>query len=84
MLRVLPIVLALGLAIYALVDCVGTPDEQVRNLPKLAWIALIVLIQIVGPVAWLIAGRPKRNGGGRKKKPRIIPPDDDPDFLRKI
>lgn len=83
MLRVLPIVVALALAIYALVDCVSTPDEQVRNLPKLAWIALIVLIQIVGPVAWLIAGRPKR-GPGKRKKPRVLPPDDDPDFLRKL
>ena len=84
MLRVLPVLLALGLAIYALVDCVSTPDEQVRNLPKLGWIALIVLIQIVGPIAWLIAGRPKRGRGGKRPPRRTLPPDDDPDFLKKL
>lgn len=84
MLRVLPVLLALGLAIYALVDCISTPDEQVRHLPKLVWIVLIVLIQIVGPVTWLITGRQRRGRGPRRKPGRVLPPDDDPDFLGKL
>lgn len=82
MLRALQILIPLGLTIYALVDCISTPDEQMRNLPKSVWI-LIVLIPIVGPITWLIAGRPKRGRGGRPQR-RILPPDDDPDFLRKL
>jgi len=89
-LRALMIVLPIALAIYALVDLVQTKDEDVQGLPKLAWVALIVLIWVVGPVAWLIAGKKGRRwlpgfaprpagprGGGRP-----VAPDDDPDFLR--
>jgi len=83
------IVLPIALAVYALVDLVQTRDEDVQGLPKLAWVALIVLIWVVGPIAWLIAGKKGRRwlpgmprpagprGGGRP-----VAPDDDPDFLR--
>lgn len=85
MLRVLPVVIAVGLAIYALLDVTTTPADRVRNLPKWAWIALIVVGAsiYIGPIAWLIAGRPKGGRGGRTVR-RQLPPDDDPDFLRKI
>ena len=92
MLRALMIVLPIALAVFALVDLVQTEDERVQGLPKLAWVALIVLIWIVGPLAWLVAGKKGRRmprlpglgprptgprGGGRP-----LAPDDDPDFLR--
>jgi hypothetical protein len=92
MLRVLLLVLPIALAIYALVDLVQTADEDVQGLPKLAWVALIVLIWVVGPVAWLVAGkrgrrwlpgaspRPAGPSGGTRARP--LAPDDDPDFLR--
>jgi hypothetical protein len=53
-------------------------------LPKWAWILIIILIGTLGPIAYWIAGRPKRKGLGGGPKRRILPPDDDPDFLRKI
>lgn len=84
MLRALQILIPLGLTIYALVDCISTPDERIRNLPKYVWMILIVLIAIVGPITWLIAGRPKRRGNGGRTQRRVLPPDDDPDFLRKL
>jgi len=81
------------LAIYALIDCIQTDESQVRGLPKIAWIALIVLVGIVGPVAWLIAGR-ARTGGSRlslpgsrgpaSPPPRTLAPDDDPEFLGRL
>ena len=79
-------VIAVGLAIYALLDVTTTPSHQVRNMPKWAWIALIVIGAgiYVGPIAWLVAGRPKRGGRGGRSIRRQLPPDDDPDFLRKI
>ena len=88
MLRALVIVAPIALAIYALVDLVQTEDERVQGLPKLAWVALIVLIWVVGPLAWLIAGKKGRRwlpglaprAAGRGGRP--IAPDDDPDFLR--
>ena len=40
--------------------CVQTDEKDVQGLPKLVWVLLIVLVWIVGPVAWLVAGRKGR------------------------
>lgn len=90
MLRVLMFVVPIALAVYALVDLVQTEDDQVQGLPKLAWVALIVLIWVVGPVAWLIGGKKGRGPRlGLRARPtgpsgsrRQVAPDDDPEFLR--
>jgi hypothetical protein len=84
MIRFLIPVLLVGFMIYTLVDCARTDESQVRNLPKWAWIAIIIIIQTLGAIAYWVAGRPKRPGRGGGPKRRILPPDDDPDFLRKI
>lgn len=60
MLRYLPLVLSLALTIYCLVDCIQTDDVLVRNLPKIAWLLLVLLFPVIGPLAWLVAGRPSR------------------------
>ncbi len=59
MLRYAPYLVILALWIYAFADCIGTPERQVRFLPKLAWLMIIVFFGwiVVGPLAWLIAGR---------------------------
>jgi hypothetical protein len=59
--RALPFLLGLGLLVYCLIDCVQTPDGAQRNLPKWAWILLILFFPIVGGIAWLVAGRPERS-----------------------
>ncbi len=84
MLRVLLIVASIGLTIYALVDCIQTDDERVRFLPKLIWIALVVLVAWVGPLTWLIVGSAKTLPP--RKRPLTGPrgPEDDPDFLRNL
>ncbi|MCX6438136.1 MAG: PLDc N-terminal domain-containing protein [Actinobacteria bacterium] len=84
MIRFLIPVLLVGFMIYTLVDCARTDESQVRNLPKWAWIAIIIIIQTLGAIAYWVAGRPKRPGRGSGPKRRILPPDDDPDFLRKL
>jgi len=60
MLRVLPFVVQLALLVYCLIDCIQTDSVLVRNLPKPLWVFLIVILPVVGPVAWLVAGRPER------------------------
>lgn len=53
-------VMALALLIYALIDCARTPDEDMpARMPKMLWIALIVLLTPVGPIAWVIVSRVK-------------------------
>ena len=65
MLRLLPWLLTIAVTVYAVVDCIQTDDAQVRGLPKLLWLLLILLFPIVGAIAWFIAGRPQRGTAGR-------------------
>jgi hypothetical protein len=82
-LRYLPVILSLALTVYCAVDAIQTRDDEVRALPKIAWLALVLLFPLVGPVAWLIAGRP-REGRNVRQPPRPRGPDDDPDFLKDL
>ncbi|MFH9423234.1 PLD nuclease N-terminal domain-containing protein [Streptomyces sp. NPDC017529] len=96
MLRYLPFLVILALWIYAFIDCLNTPENQVRGLPKIAWVFIILLFGevLIGPVAWLVAGRPRRQHaggapspwqrGGRGPAPKWVAPDDNPDFLRTL
>lgn len=78
----LPVILLVALTVFALVDAVLTPREQLPN--KGRWVLGIIVLPIVGPLAWLTVGRRARRGsggsGGTPKPP--VAPDDDPDFLR--
>ncbi|MFZ3568874.1 MULTISPECIES: PLD nuclease N-terminal domain-containing protein [unclassified Streptomyces] len=84
MLRYLPFLLVLALWIYAFIDCLNTPEKEVRKLPKLAWVFIVLLFGqvLIGPIAWLAVGRPRRApaGGGT----RFVAPDDNPEFLRSL
>lgn len=91
MLRYLPFLLVLALWIYAFIDCLNTPEEEVRGLPKVVWVIIILLFGevLVGPVAWLVAGRDRRgpaggvasSEGSRGQRARFVAPDDNPEFL---
>ncbi|MFJ6721168.1 MULTISPECIES: PLD nuclease N-terminal domain-containing protein [unclassified Streptomyces] len=83
MLRYLPFLLIIALTIYAFIDCLNTPEEEVRHLPKVVWVLIILLFSIVGPVVWLFAGR-TRAGGGRDRRTEWVAPDDNPEFLRSL
>ncbi|CCI54179.1 MAG: PLD nuclease N-terminal domain-containing protein [Tetrasphaera jenkinsii] len=90
MLRFLPAILALVLAVYSVVDCVQTPDDRVRGLPKIVWVFVILLFPFAGSAAWWFAGRPgalplpRREGTGGQRPRRPLGPDDDPDFLKNL
>jgi hypothetical protein len=86
----------LGLWIFCFIDVLLTPDGACRNLPKLGWVFLVLLIPVVGPIAWLVAGRPwnraELNSPQSPRRPlsRYAPveragrpsnPDDDEEFL---
>ncbi|QQS01412.1 MAG: PLDc_N domain-containing protein [Austwickia sp.] len=73
MLRVLLTLALLGFTVYAVVDCIQTEDERVRNLPKLAWVALVLLFTPAGGIAWFIAGRPTDAGGFPRIGPGVGP-----------
>lgn len=80
---------SVALTIFALADCVQTPPERIRGIPKWAWIVLIVLLPWVGPITWLLVVKDRTGGapGGRPGGPRRegpMAPDDDPEFLRRL
>ncbi|MFF8725683.1 PLD nuclease N-terminal domain-containing protein [Streptomyces sp. NPDC015171] len=93
MLRYLPFLLVLALWIYAFVDCLNTPEEEVRHLPKVVWVIIVLLFGevLVGPVAWLVTGRTRRRpAGGAPAGPQRgagahwVAPDDNPEFLKSL
>ena len=47
----------LALVVFALVDVITSNDGQVKHLPKIGWIILIVLLPLIGSIVWLIAGK---------------------------
>lgn len=90
MARVLPVLIEVVLLVVCLIDLAQTPDHASRNLPRWLWAVLIILLPIVGPLAWLFAGRPtpasRRAAAGQSpigypQRPRTSAPDDDPEFL---
>ena len=98
--RELLALLELGLLVYCLIDCLQTDSLVVRNLSKGWWIVLILVLPVIGGIAWLVAGRPegRRSGTGRVAWPSTATagfpeyerparggaPDDDPEFLRSL
>jgi hypothetical protein len=63
---------ALAVWLYCMLDAITADKEQVRGLPKGAWIAVVVLTFEVGAAAWLLWGRPRERGtlpsaGGRPR-----------------
>jgi hypothetical protein len=89
MLRYLPFLLVLAVWIYAFIDCLNTPEQEVRKLPKVVWVIVILLFGqvLLGPVAWFAVGRPRRNapyGATRPDERRWVAPDDNPEFLKSL
>lgn len=52
-----PVVLVLW--VFCAVDVITRRPEDVRHLPKVGWLVLVLLFPLVGSVAWLVAGRPR-------------------------
>ncbi|MET9430377.1 MULTISPECIES: PLD nuclease N-terminal domain-containing protein [unclassified Streptomyces] len=95
MLRALLYILPLALTIYAFIDCLNTPEDEAKHLPKVAWIFIILLFWIVGPIVWFAAGKMRRApAGGRTPSPfskgyrapraQWVAPDDNPEFLQSL
>ena len=92
MIRYLPYLIEIALLVYCLIDCIQT--DVPRNLSKTTWVFVIILLPVVGGIAWLVAGRPERRparnvpwpsthtaGFPEYERPRRTSPDDDPEFL---
>ena len=87
--------LVVGLTLYTLLDALRTHQDQMRTFPKWLWIIAVIFFPAVGPLLWLLLGRPRavrapkpRQGGGFTGSRRGTPPpatsspDDDEEYLR--
>jgi len=85
MLKALVVIVPVVMAIFSLVQVAQSRSDLVRTLPRWAWALVILLVPVLGPVAWLSIGRPRQSGGpAPPPRRRTVAPDDDPDFLRGI
>jgi cytochrome c-type biogenesis protein CcmH/NrfG len=65
---VLPLIL-LTVFVVALVDVILRRDDQVRYLPKLAWVLIVILLPLIGSVLWFTVGREYQP---RPSRPRTV------------
>ncbi|MFD8481342.1 PLD nuclease N-terminal domain-containing protein [Kitasatospora sp. NPDC059673] len=94
LLRVVPTVALLALWVWAFIDCLTTPEDEIRHLPKVVWVIIVLLFPLVGSIAWLVAGKdraarrrvPWASGptAGFREYERPLAPDDDPEFLASL
>lgn len=81
MLRLVGILAYLALTVYAVADAAQHPERKPYGVHKALWVLAILILPVVGALAWLIV---KYTTGGDGSSPRGKPvaPDDDPEYLR--
>jgi hypothetical protein len=83
--RLIPVVvLIVAFTIFSVVHLALTPRDQVRGIPKSAWIVFVILVPVVGGVMWFAVGRVRAGESPRSARRGPIAPDDDPEFLGKL
>lgn len=84
--------------IYALADVVQADEAELGRIPKWAWVLLVVIVPVAGPLTWIIlsyqykqqarGGAPapqmRTPGTSRRRAARPVAPDDDPEFLWRL
>ncbi|MCX4386240.1 PLD nuclease N-terminal domain-containing protein [Micromonospora peucetia] len=94
-LYVLLFVVQIVLAVCALISCLSAEEGEIKALPRIAWVLIILFFPLLGSLAWFAAGRERTPAGpaggapkGRilpaRERPRPVAPDDDPEFLRSL
>lgn len=84
MARVLFVLAAIGVTIYAAIECLRSNDDEIRILPKPLWLLFIVVVPLVGGLTWIFFGSETATGQRSRSRVRAVGPDDDPEFLRTL
>lgn len=99
MARYLAFVIVVGLVVWSVLDISRSSDEERLGVHPLLWMALVVLVPVLGAIIWILVSRGRRAaarqaGGGSpasggatwtpRRRTGPVAPDDDPDFLRKL
>ncbi|MFE2538868.1 PLD nuclease N-terminal domain-containing protein [Actinacidiphila glaucinigra] len=54
-----------ALYVYAVVDCIRTPEARIRMLPKMGWLVVMALMPILGAIVWRNLGKRSLPAEGR-------------------
>jgi Phospholipase_D-nuclease N-terminal len=58
----------LAVLVVALIDCLASDEYEIRALPKVVWVFIILLFSPLGGIIWFVAGRPQHaTAGGRRE-----------------
>lgn len=66
--------------VYTIVDCAVQPPSRHRGVSKGAWMAIVILLPVLGGILWFVIGR----GRAASKTTARRAPDDDPEFLGRM
>jgi len=83
------------MVVYCTLNVITTPEAEVRNLPKLLWLLIVLFFPIVGGIAWLVTRQvvtpvrlarsiAERLAAGRLEERMQVRGDDDIDTLGSI
>lgn len=61
--------LVLGLMVFALVDIIRRDDSEVRHLPRVVWVVIVIILPLIGSALWFALGRTYPEGGPRMPRP---------------
>ena len=70
--------------VFVTVFAASAKKNEVRNLPKWAWIVICLFVPVVGGLLYLVLGRPVGGTKNRFGRTKIVAPDDDASFLRDL
>ena len=97
MLRVLAVIAAFALLVYALADFANSDERDRGGIPGWLWVVIIILLPYFGPLSWIVFSRSRRrqvagpgfpSSGpaprGRRRPSGPLAPDDDPEFLWRL
>lgn len=56
-------ILVIALMIFALIDVITRDDSQVKHLPKMVWVIIVILLPLIGSALWFGLGREYAGGG---------------------
>ncbi|WP_456787567.1 PLDc N-terminal domain-containing protein [Cellulomonas sp. P5_C5] len=85
--RNLAVLLIIGLIVYCVIDVIRSTDDERLGVHPIFWVALILVVPLIGALAWLAVRWSRRASGGpgpSTQHRRTTGPDDDPDFLSRL
>lgn len=56
-------ILIIALMIFALIDVITRDDSQVKYLPKMVWVIIVILLPVIGSALWFALGREYAGSG---------------------